>query len=224
MSDLAPTPPTGATKTCPACAEQVQQAAQVCRFCGYDFTTGARPVPVAPGGGETNGKAIASLVFGILWLFGLGSLLAVILGHMAKKEIDRSEGRQSGRGIAVAGLILGWLGVAGFIGFILLTAGLFAATEATIDNTMRSELEITLKKAATAQEVTLTENGQYTASENELLEAADFDLGLADLRVVRADAEGYCLEAELSEDLMHFDSTHGAPEEGGCWRNHTRDQ
>lgn len=31
-------------KTCPACAEQVQGAAQVCRFCGYSFAT-ASPLP-----------------------------------------------------------------------------------------------------------------------------------------------------------------------------------
>lgn len=113
------------TKTCPSCAEEVQVAAQVCRFCGYDFNTGTRPA--APGAVDTNGKAIASLVFGLLWMFGLGSLLAVILGHMAKNEIDRSGGRQGGRGIAVAGLILGWVGVVGLVGFVLLSAGLLAA-------------------------------------------------------------------------------------------------
>jgi hypothetical protein len=29
-------------KACPKCAEQVRAAALVCRFCGYEFTTGSR--------------------------------------------------------------------------------------------------------------------------------------------------------------------------------------
>lgn len=165
----------------------------------------------------TNGKAIASLILGILWIGGIGSILAVILGHSAKKEIDRSDGREGGRGIAVAGLILGWLGIAGVILMIVLMAGLFAATEATIDDSMRTEMEISLKKAATAQEsVATTRGGEYTTDEDQLLEAAGFDLGLADLTIVEANQDGYCMEAELGGETMHFDSTEGRPLEGTC--------
>jgi uncharacterized Zn finger protein (UPF0148 family) len=64
----------------------------------------------------TNGFAIASLVLGIVWLYGLGSLLAVIFGYMARSEIDASSGRQGGRGLAIAGIVLGWIG----LGLILL--------------------------------------------------------------------------------------------------------
>jgi hypothetical protein len=38
----------------------------------------------------TNGLAIASLVLGILWLGGLGSILALVFGYIAKKQIDDS--------------------------------------------------------------------------------------------------------------------------------------
>jgi hypothetical protein len=65
---------------------------------------------------HTNGLAVASLVLGILWLGGIGAILAVIFGHSAKRQIAVSEGTQSGRGLAVAGLVLGWIGVAGIIG------------------------------------------------------------------------------------------------------------
>ncbi|HEY3673663.1 MAG TPA: DUF4190 domain-containing protein [Acidimicrobiia bacterium] len=56
---------------------------------------------------RSNGFAIASLVFGILG----GSILALVFGYVGKSQIDRSEGRQGGRGIAVAGIVLGWIGV-----------------------------------------------------------------------------------------------------------------
>jgi hypothetical protein len=58
--------------------------------------------------------AIVSLVSGILgWTLVplLGSIVAVITGHMAKSEIRRSGGQLSGDGLATAGLILGYLAI-----------------------------------------------------------------------------------------------------------------
>ena len=60
---------------------------------------------------STNGFAIASLVLGILWIYWIGSALALIFGYIAKSQIDSSGGRQSGRGMAIAGIVLGWIGV-----------------------------------------------------------------------------------------------------------------
>jgi hypothetical protein len=55
--------------------------------------------------------AIASLVLGILWIWWVGSVLALIFGYIGKNQIDESGGMQSGRGMAVAGIVLGWVGV-----------------------------------------------------------------------------------------------------------------
>jgi len=66
-------------------------------------------------GTTTNGLAVASMVFGILWLAFVGSLVAVVLGHVSLRQIDRSEGRQDGRVFAVVGLALGYLGLAVFV-------------------------------------------------------------------------------------------------------------
>jgi hypothetical protein len=67
----------------------------------------------------TNGFAIASLVTGILWMWWLGSVLAVVFGHIALRQIAASGGRQGGRGIAVAGVVLGYLGLL-TLSFVLL--------------------------------------------------------------------------------------------------------
>ncbi|MCP2040317.1 type II secretory pathway pseudopilin PulG [Neisseria sp. HSC-16F19] len=59
---------------------------------------------------ETSSLALVSLIFGILgWLLLplVGSLTAVITGHMARADIRRT-GKQ-GDGMAIAGLILGYL-------------------------------------------------------------------------------------------------------------------
>lgn len=58
---------------------------------------------------RTNGLAIASLVLGVLWLVWVGSLVGLILGLVALKQIKRRN--EGGRGIAIAGVVLSilWL-------------------------------------------------------------------------------------------------------------------
>ena len=68
---------------------------------------------------STNGLAIASLVLGILWLFWVGSLVGLILGLVALKQIKSRN--QRGRGIAIAGVVLGMLGL------VLLVIGIAGA-------------------------------------------------------------------------------------------------
>jgi hypothetical protein len=72
---------------------------------------------------RTSGTAVASLVFGILSWIALpfvGALLAVVLGHSARSEIRRAPpGTIDGDGMALAGLILGWVHLAIFIALIM---------------------------------------------------------------------------------------------------------
>jgi hypothetical protein len=59
----------------------------------------------------TAGTAIASLVLGIMSLIGGGitGIPAIICGHKALDKIRRTNGAFSGKGIAIAGLTLGYL-------------------------------------------------------------------------------------------------------------------
>ena len=66
----------------------------------------AQPVP------QTSTLAIVSLIAGIAtWIFLplVGALIAIVTGHMAKKEIRASMGRLTGDGLATAGLVLGYM-------------------------------------------------------------------------------------------------------------------
>src|SRR6476620_4673279 len=58
---------------------------------------------------ESNRLAVASLVLSSLWLFALGSLFGLIVGVVAVRRIDPSV--EKGHGFAMAGIILGALGV-----------------------------------------------------------------------------------------------------------------
>ncbi|MGY6554298.1 MAG: DUF4190 domain-containing protein [Wenzhouxiangella sp.] len=72
---------------------------------------------------ETSPLAIISLVFGVLGWFALplfGALVAIIAGHVARGQIRESRGELQGDGLAVAGLILGYLS----LGLVVLIAGL----------------------------------------------------------------------------------------------------
>ena len=80
----------------------------------------AEPAPIPAR--RTNVAAVVSLVFGILWLFWLGSVIAVVCGHAARKQIRRSG--EAGDGAAIAGLILGYLGLATLLpGLLALVVG-----------------------------------------------------------------------------------------------------
>lgn len=79
----------------------------------------------------TSSLAIASLVSGILgWtlLPFIGTLVAIVTGHMARGEIRRSGGTLDGDGLAIGGLILGWLSallwVVGIIVLFMFLGGL----------------------------------------------------------------------------------------------------
>ncbi len=76
------------------------------------------PAPVKPTG--TNGLAIASLILGILGICGFSLILGLILGIAAIVQIGRTG--QSGRGLAIAGIVLSLLWAGGLtIGVIYIT-------------------------------------------------------------------------------------------------------
>lgn len=75
----------------------------------------------------TSPMAIISLVCGILgWtlLPFLGSIVAVVTGHMARGEIRRAPDRLEGDGMAIAGLVLGYASIAMAV-FVVLAFILF---------------------------------------------------------------------------------------------------
>lgn len=78
---------------------------------------------------QTSTSAIVSLVFGLLgfisswWLFAMPSIVAIITGHMARSAISRSDGKLSGDGLALAGLILGYMIITVYIFVIIFAVG-----------------------------------------------------------------------------------------------------
>ena len=106
------------TRQCPRCGWPTAAAEPVCRNCGTDVRLGARPFAPGYRASSTNGLAVASLVLGILWIYWIGSVLALVFGYIARRQIAERQGMQDGRGMATAGIVLGWVGI-GFLALVI---------------------------------------------------------------------------------------------------------
>ncbi len=80
---------------------------------------------------KTSGLAIASLVTGLIGVapFPIVAPLAIIFGHMAMSRIKKSSGQVSGFGMALAGTILGYVGLVWCITAMIIISGATASTE-----------------------------------------------------------------------------------------------
>ena len=88
----------------------------------------------APGAQKNSGKAVASLVTGLDGLlticcgfFAIVSIVAVVLGFLARKDIAASNGQLKGEGMATAGIVTGALGI------ILLVVSIVLVVTGVID-------------------------------------------------------------------------------------------
>jgi hypothetical protein len=73
---------------------------------------GAAPYPPPK---PNSSLAVVSLVFGIIQFFVcpiIGGIVAIVTGHVARGRAKRSQGAEGGAGMALAGVILGYAGIA----------------------------------------------------------------------------------------------------------------
>ena len=97
-------------------------------------------IPVAPIPSRTSGLAIASLVCAFVFPFGIPS---IICGHIARSQIKKSQGGLTGAGLALAGLILGYLSLLVMIPTMI--AVLFFASRAYVKESNRETCIINIK-------------------------------------------------------------------------------
>jgi len=83
-----------------------------------------QPVYVVQQSRPYNGLAIAGLVLSLLWGYGLLSVLAVIFCAASFRQIREED--QGGKGLAIAGLVIGIIGAT--VTFLVLVAGAIASS------------------------------------------------------------------------------------------------
>jgi hypothetical protein len=162
---------------CSGCGNNVSVGERFCAVCGQEVSAASAPAPAfgPPAEGtifpaQTSGKAIASLVCGLfLFAFPL-SILAVIFGHLSVSEIRKSSGCLKGEGIAIAGLVLGHVGLA-VIPVILIVAAI------AIPNLLRARMAANESSAVASVRTAGAAEVQYFSSHPE----AGFTCRLSDL-------------------------------------------
>ena len=90
-----------------------------------------QPPTASPSSTGTSGKAIASLILGLVSIVGMcfTGIPGLILGIMGLGDINRSQGRVGGKGLAIVGIVFSSLGTIWTI-IVLLIAMLFPAVQA----------------------------------------------------------------------------------------------
>jgi len=126
---------------------------------------------------KQNSLAFTSLILGCCSLIGfcLTGIPAIILGHKAQKQIKLSNGSQTGAGLALTGLILGYLFTC--LSIIPILAGL-AVPQVTKAMERAEQLkEINNVKAlkSTLDNYALDFDGEYPQTLDQLVERKAFD-------------------------------------------------
>lgn len=162
------------SKFCTVCGTSVSDEDQFCRACGAPATASpgaAAAAPMVPAGpAQTSGKAIASLVFGLFVFFFPFSIVAILFGHLSLSEIRKSAGRLTGDGMAKAGLVLGYLGVAG-VPIVLIIAAI------AIPNLLRARMAANESSAVASVRIINLAETNYSQSHPQ----AGYTCALSDL-------------------------------------------
>jgi type II secretory pathway pseudopilin PulG len=161
---------------CTTCGQQNPDNGRFCNNCGQSLqpadagsvvppppiaTSSTVPPPPTGSTQENDGKAVASLILGILsltffWI--VAGIPAIILGHMSRSQIKKSMGKLKGDGMALAGLIMGYISVATLPFIVMIIAAI------AIPNLLRARIAANEAASVGAIRTINTANVTYAAT------------------------------------------------------------
>jgi hypothetical protein len=159
---------------CVKCGTALPENARFCGVCGTSLDDPSFDPyrTVAPSEQKTNGFAIAALILGI---FGI-SILAIIFGVIANGRIARSLGREKGKGLATAGIVLGCVW---FVGALLLAIAIPTFLGAHLRAGDR-EAQSSLRNTITAAKAIWTDYHDYRLATPPILQQNEGGLTFVD--------------------------------------------
>lgn len=151
---------------CSQCGTANADSAQLCSKCGAALSTAqmsANPASVPPGAvqppicpAQLSRKALTSLMFGLFFFVVPAAVVAIVFGHLSLSEIRKSAGRMTGHGMAMAGLILGYIGIA-IVPFVLIVAAI------AIPSLLRSRMAANQASAVGSLRTIISANMTYSS-------------------------------------------------------------
>lgn len=146
------------------------------------------PVTGRPATTRTDPLAVTSLVAGIVCLGGLGSIVAIVTGHMSRARSKRLGLRP--QGLALAGLVLGYIGIALIPVLLAIALPTFLA--------QKEKAEAAQVKSAIWNAMVAEENYGVTMSSYSTSLA---DIGYVpephvDVAILRASSTDYCIRGQ----------------------------
>ena len=190
--------------TCEACGNNIAANQQFCGVCGRAVPSPGPSVQDFQVPAKTSGKAIVSLVFGLFFFLVPFAIVAIVFGHLALSNIRKSAGRLKGQGIAIAGLVLGYLGIAA-IPIILILAAI------AIPNLLRAR--IAANEASAVAWVRILNNAENAYAQSH--PNAGFTCNISDLQADQL------ISGELASGRNHgyaFELSGCVPDESGVVR------
>lgn len=186
----------GSGMFCANCGKDIDAHAKFCIECGAEVNPSMRNdasknTQPKVNQSQTSGLAITSMVLGILgiiigWIsLAIPSLLAIIFGHIARSKIRNGNGEISGDGMAITGLVTGYL-----VFSIVIVGGIMAiiAIPAYNNYTARAKIHLIdkdIREQATAymaNNTRLTDNAsdlkiKLSATANKIIQSLTVDSG-----------------------------------------------
>ncbi len=178
---------------CPKCSAEKETGQKFCSQCGYSFSESTPGPPghqpgieqpyqqpqnqyyrsyPAPPARRNDGFCIAALVLGILaWVIPFAgillAILAIIFGSIGIKRVNRNPNYLTGTGLAVAGLVLGVVGIGIAILFISIFVQVFSAAQSSAqEKTCKSQMRTIL---SASDIYAAYYDGRYPTSMSQLL-------------------------------------------------------
>lgn len=118
----------------------------------------------------TSGLAIGSLICGILGFFTLGvtGFIGVILGHIGLSKIKKSSGAIGGSGLAIAGLVTSYIGIAIFFIVVVVFGGAIFAMRGVASKAKDAQVQADFLSIQNALDMYKLTGGSYPTTEQGL--------------------------------------------------------